>query len=62
MSKLLILLDCFIILFGVVMAWACAWKAHHYYREEQITRSAAYVVAVIFLLIIVFVQGSISLF
>ena len=51
------MLDCFIILFGVMMAWACAWKAHHYFNLEEYIRSATYIVVVIILLVIVFVEA-----
>jgi hypothetical protein len=51
------MLDCFIILFGVMMAWACAWKAHHYFNLEEYIRSATYIVVVIILLVIVFAEA-----
>jgi hypothetical protein len=56
MSKFQIV-DMCIILFGVMMAWVCAWKAHHYFNLENYVRGAAYVLLVIFLLIIVIVEA-----
>jgi hypothetical protein len=55
MSKFQIL-DMCIILFGVMMAWVCSWKAHHYFNLENYVRGASYVALVILLLIIVFVE------
>jgi hypothetical protein len=49
--------DCFIILFGVMSAWACAWKAHYHFNLEEYKRCTSYCVAVIVLLAIVFVQA-----
>lgn len=51
------LVDMFIILFGVMMAWVCAWKAHHYFSLEQYVKSLSYVLIVIILLIVVFVEA-----
>lgn len=56
MSKLQIV-DMLIILFGVSMAWVCAWKAHHHYQLENHMRSAFYITLVIALLIVVFVEA-----
>jgi hypothetical protein len=46
-----------IILFGVMMAWVCAWKARYYFNYEQYLRGSMYAVLVIILLIIVFVEA-----
>lgn len=51
------LIDMCIILFGVMMAWACAWKARYYFNYEQYLRGSVYAVLVIILLIIVFVEA-----
>lgn len=51
------IVDMFIILFGVLMAWVCAWKAHHYFNLDQFPRALFYVFAVIMLLIIVVVEA-----
>ena len=51
------LIDMCIILFGVMMAWVCAWKAHHNFTCERYTAGCLYVLVVIVLLIVVFVEA-----
>ncbi len=51
------MLDLFIILFGVLMAWGCAWKAHYHFEAEDYIRATSYVVIVIILLIMVVVEA-----
>jgi len=46
-----------IILFGVMMAWVCAWKAHHNFNHERYTAGCIYALVVIVLLIVVFVEA-----
>lgn len=52
-----LIIDLCIILFGVMAAWVCAWKAHHYYNLEQYLRSAFYATVVVLLLIIVVLEA-----
>jgi hypothetical protein len=47
-----------IILFGVMMAWVCAWKAKYYFNIERYTTGCTYVLLVIALLIIVFIEAT----
>jgi hypothetical protein len=51
------LIDMFIILFGVMMAWVCAWKAKHHLNLEEYVRGVTYAVLVIILLIVVIVEA-----
>jgi hypothetical protein len=51
------MLDLFIILFGVLMAWGCAWKAHYHFEAEDYIRATSYVVIVIILLVMVVVEA-----
>jgi hypothetical protein len=46
-----------IILFGVMLAWVCAWKAKHYADLEQYVQAAAYCALVVILLVIVFIEA-----
>jgi hypothetical protein len=51
------LIDMSIILFGVMMAWVCAWKSRYYFNYEQYLRGSVYAALVVILLIIVFVEA-----
>lgn len=46
----------FIILFGVSMAWVCAWKSKFSFDMEEYERGVVYAVLVIVLLVIVFAE------
>ncbi len=50
------LIDMLIILFGVSMAWVCAWKSKFSFDMEEYERGVVYAVLVIVLLVIVFAE------
>jgi len=51
------MLDLFIILFGVMMAWGCSWKAHYHYEAEDNIRATIYVLVTVILLVVVLIEA-----
>lgn len=51
------IVDLMIILFGVMLAWVFAWKAHHSYTYEHYKEFAFYTFMVVMLLIAVVAEA-----